>query len=47
MEGTPFGTVEEAEANRVRIVVEGTQALIEDYKKDIIKCEEKILELRN
>lgn len=40
-------TKEEAEANRVRIVVEGTQALIEDYKKDIIKCEEKILELRN
>mgnify|MGYP001289173934 CR=1 FL=1 len=39
-------TKEEAEENRVRILIEGCQALIESCKRDIIKFEKKILELR-
>ena len=39
-------TKEEAEENRVRILFEGYQALIESCKRDIIKFEKKILELR-
>ena len=38
---------EEAEANRLRVVIEGTQALMEAYKKDVIECEEKILKLKS
>ena len=39
-------TKEEAEENRVRILIEGYQALVESCKRDIIKFEKKILELR-
>jgi len=41
-----YSTKEEAEASRVRILIEGTQALMEDYKKDVIECEAKILKLK-